>query len=295
VVEVASPRDLQAVRRLCARRDLGLVSVHSPPFLHVRHVELALDNGHAVLCDKPFGVDAAEATRMLHAAQAVGGVHLANLEFRREPWRRVARELVCSGSIGTVETVDWHEHSNAWRERAAGWQLDADRGGGWLGASVSHALDTLRWILGELDVGSARLSVRRPVRAGAPVRPAADTVEVSGRFQGGGQYRVRASAVESRSVPARILISGTRAALDRTSDGRLIRHDEAGAAQVEHPGSGPLRFGAVLADWCVQVRDAVESGDTSGTPTLTDGAAVAKLLDEVRGAAGHQSRLVRSS
>jgi predicted dehydrogenase len=285
VIDVTSPRDLDAVRRLCARRDLDLVSVHSPPFLHVRDVELALDGGHAVLCDKPFGVGSRDATRMLHAAQTAGRVHLANLEFRREPWRLVARELICSGSIGTVESVDWHEHSSAWRGREAGWQFDADRGGGWLAASVSHTLDTLRWLLGELDVGSALLAARRPVRTDGPARPAEDTVEISGRFRPGGRYRIRACAVESRAVPARVVISGTRAALERTSDGRLVRHDETGTAPVEHAGSGPLRLGAVLADWCAQIRDAVESGVASGAPTLTDGVALAELLDQVRAAA----------
>ena len=57
MVYVVSPRDEDAVRVLFARRpDVDLVSVHSPPFLHaLLTVGFALDAGHAVLCDKPFG------------------------------------------------------------------------------------------------------------------------------------------------------------------------------------------------------------------------------------------------
>jgi predicted dehydrogenase len=55
VVDVVSARDAKAVAELC-RRDLDLVSVHSPPFLHAEHVRAAIDAGHHVLCDKPFGV-----------------------------------------------------------------------------------------------------------------------------------------------------------------------------------------------------------------------------------------------
>ena len=56
---------------LCARADLDLVAVHSPPFLHPAHVDHALDAGHAVLCDKPFGRNAEDAATML-AAQRRG-------------------------------------------------------------------------------------------------------------------------------------------------------------------------------------------------------------------------------
>ena len=51
VVDVVSARDAAAVRNLCARGDVDLISVHSPPFLHTEHVDRAIDAGHAVLCD----------------------------------------------------------------------------------------------------------------------------------------------------------------------------------------------------------------------------------------------------
>ena len=62
-VEVISPRDDSAVQKAMAY-DVDLVSVHSPPFMHVDHVTAAIDHGRAVLCDKPFGRSAAEAEAM---------------------------------------------------------------------------------------------------------------------------------------------------------------------------------------------------------------------------------------
>ena len=72
VVDVVSARDDAAVAALCARRDVDLVSVHSPPFLHVAHVRAAVDAGHAVMCDKPFGRNEAEAAEMLRVAERGG-------------------------------------------------------------------------------------------------------------------------------------------------------------------------------------------------------------------------------
>ena len=59
-VEIVNPRDDSAVQKAIAS-DVDLVSVHSPPFMHVDHVSAAIEHGHAVLCDKPFGRDTAEA------------------------------------------------------------------------------------------------------------------------------------------------------------------------------------------------------------------------------------------
>src|SRR2546425_5100512 len=67
VVEVVTPRDAGGVEVLCARKDVDLVSVHSPPFLHARDVRSALAAGKHVLCDKPFALDAAEARDLLTA------------------------------------------------------------------------------------------------------------------------------------------------------------------------------------------------------------------------------------
>ena len=57
---VAWPRDEAEVAEAIAS-DADLVSVHSPPFLHVPHVMAAIEAGKHVLCDKPFGVSGAEA------------------------------------------------------------------------------------------------------------------------------------------------------------------------------------------------------------------------------------------
>ena len=75
VVDVISPRDADAVDSLCRRSDVDLIAVHSPPFLHLEHVRRAVEGGHDVLCDKPFGRSAAEAAEMRDVAKAAGVLH----------------------------------------------------------------------------------------------------------------------------------------------------------------------------------------------------------------------------
>ena len=72
VVEVVSPRDDARVAACVRATRFDLISVHSPPFLHLDHVRRAIDAGHAVLCDKPFGRNAEEAAEMCELARAAG-------------------------------------------------------------------------------------------------------------------------------------------------------------------------------------------------------------------------------
>src|SRR5262245_21392749 len=77
--EIVSPRNDDAVKRACASK-VDLVAVHSPPHLHRQHVMWALDGGHPVLCDKPFGRNADDARAMRDRARAVGALNFLNFE-----------------------------------------------------------------------------------------------------------------------------------------------------------------------------------------------------------------------
>src|SRR6185312_948583 len=143
-----SARDDQAVRAATARPDVDLVSVHSPTFLHAPHVRLALGEGKAVLCDKPFALDAAEAADLVADARAAGVVALCNFEFRYAPERVMLRDMVRDGALGRIEHVQMTRQSAGTRIplRPWGWLFDRALGGGWVGAWGSHAVDTLRFI-----------------------------------------------------------------------------------------------------------------------------------------------------
>ncbi len=107
---IASPRDAAAVRAAVAA-PVDLVSIHSPPFLHAEHVNLALDHQRNVLCDKPFGGNVQEARQMLARAREVGKLHFINFEFRRHPLYAKLRELVQGGVIGKPLHLSWNAFS----------------------------------------------------------------------------------------------------------------------------------------------------------------------------------------
>ena len=156
VVEVVTPRDDAAVAALCARADVDLISVHSPPFLHLEHVRRAIDAGHAVLCDKPFGLNADESATMTELAKEAGVVNLLNFERRFDPGRERLRALIDDGAIGEPNHFQYSRFIAA-PGRPYSWLCSRELGGGWLAGQGSHLIDCCRWLFGEIVDAAAVL------------------------------------------------------------------------------------------------------------------------------------------
>jgi predicted dehydrogenase len=296
VVDVVSARDDGAVRELCARTDLDLIAVHSPPFLHTAHVDYALDAGHAVLCDKPFGRNAQDAAAMLEHAHAADALHLGNFEFRYQPGRATLRDLANAGAIGTVEHVEVAQFSAGSRVplRKYGWLFDADRGGGWIGAWGSHFLDYVRWAFGEVvDCGAElRTDIReRPDADGVLHECTAEDAFVAWlRTERGVSITIDTSFVAPVNLPSRVTVIGSDGVLELRSDHRITRTTGEGSEEVfrldvtaDDPHLVPMHR------WAEVVRDAVRTGAApSDAATLEDGLACARIMDALRSARGQQ-------
>jgi predicted dehydrogenase len=290
VVDVVSPRDDDAVRAVCARTDVDLIAVHSPPFLHLDHVRYAVEAGRAVLCDKPFGRNADDAASMLALAHDAGVVHLLNFEFRYHPAREALRALVLGGAVGAVEHVQWTQFSAGSRLplRRFGWLFDKHLGGGWIGAWGSHALDFLRWTLGDLVVASAELRTTIAERPDADGRlhrcTAEDGFTAALRSASGVSVAIDTTFVAPVNVPGRVTVVGADGVLEATGDHRIVLRTDAGVREefeLDH-GSGDPHL-LPMRRWADVVRDAVRRGPVvPGTPTFADGLACARVMDALR-------------
>jgi predicted dehydrogenase len=291
VAAVVSPRDDEGWRALCARPDVDLVAVHSPPFLHRAHIDAALANGKHVLCDKPFGVNAAEAEAMLEAATAAGVVHALNFEFRRHPVVERMRALVGEGAIGRPEHVQWVHVSSGSRIplRRYGWLFDRSRGGGWIGAWCSHSIDTLRFVLGEVaSVVSCAGQVtvaERPDADGVLHRcTAEDAMTAALVLDGGVTVAIDSGFASTVNLAARTVITGTEGALENVGNERLTLHRpgqaperiEIGDPEDAHADRHALPMLRWAADLAAAVRVA-----RPVAPSFADGLACRRVLDDL--------------
>src|SRR6476620_2594617 len=135
-------------KELVARDDVDLVSIVTPPSTHMEITLAALEQGKAVLCEKPMAMDAAEAGRMTERAREAGVLALIDHELRFLSSRLKMRAMLHRGEIGTVRHCNYVFRSD-YRGVLGNWDWwsDAAMGGGTLGAIGSHAIDSFRWLL----------------------------------------------------------------------------------------------------------------------------------------------------
>jgi predicted dehydrogenase len=289
VVEVVSARDDSGVAALCENPDIDLVCVHSPPFLHAAHVRRAIAGGHAVLCDKPFGLDATQAQALLAAADVADCLHLLNFEFRYDWARGLVRDLVADGAVGTPEHVHWTHLSSGSREplRAHGWLFERAAGGGWVGAWGSHAVDFLRFAFGEVRDADARCSTtvrERPDSTGTRRRcDAEDTFTAWLRLDGDVTATIDTTFAAPVTLAPRLVVIGSDGVLECVADARVVVRARDGRRQEHAREPGPDPHLEPMRRWAEVVRDSVRSGVTpDGAATFADGLACARVLDRLR-------------
>lgn len=285
-VDLVSARDTDGVRRAIAA-PVDLVSIHSPPFLHLEHVMLALDHQRAVLCEKPLGLNAGEARAMRDRARSLGVLHFTNYEFRRHPARVALKTVLDAGTIGDVQHISWTFIGSAWRQRPYGWLFDAARGGGWIGAYGSHAVDTLRWLLDSevADCGGVIRTeiVARTDAAGAEHRATADDAMTSWYvFANGTSVSFDTAFATTVALPNRMILLGRDGAIEFVDDRSLtIRRPGVEDEVITFPPPPGDLHEPALIPWLTDVRDALAAGRQIA-PSFDDGVTVAETLDRLK-------------
>ncbi len=100
------PEALDDYEALVRHPEIDLIYNALPP---VRHADLsiaALEAGKAVLCEKPFAMNALEAEAMVDAAARIGRVLIEAFHYRYHPVFRTVLDWVHSGRIGQVRSID---------------------------------------------------------------------------------------------------------------------------------------------------------------------------------------------
>ncbi len=142
---------------------LDAIYVATPNHAHRALVEAAAASGHAVLCEKPMALDAADARAMVEACERHGVFYATAYDQRFHAAHRHAAGLIAEGAVGRVAAVrivyacwvgsDWSDDN---------WRIDPARaGGGALFDLAPHGLDLAAMLLGEPIEAAHVLGQRR--------------------------------------------------------------------------------------------------------------------------------------
>jgi predicted dehydrogenase len=131
------------------------VIVANPTSLHLDVAIPAAQAGCALLLEKPVSSSLERLDVLQKAAQESGSRILVGFQFRYHPTLRKARELIQAGALGRVLTVHahWGEYLpqwHPWEDYRRSYAARADLGGGAV-VTLTHPLDYLRFMLGEVE------------------------------------------------------------------------------------------------------------------------------------------------
>ena len=99
-----------------------VVSVCTPPALHLEHAKLALEHGCHVFCEKPLAEDLAQADAIIAAADRAGRVVVVNNQFPYMEIHRAAKRMIGIPPFGRLLYLHaWHM-MEATEFTEAGWR-----------------------------------------------------------------------------------------------------------------------------------------------------------------------------
>ena len=130
------------------------VIVANPTSLHMDVAIPSAEAGCHILLEKPISDDLSRADELRNAAEKSGSRILVGFQFRYHPTLNKARELINEGALGEILSAHshWGEYLpnwHPWEDYRQSYAARADLGGGVIG-TLTHPLDYMRYILGEV-------------------------------------------------------------------------------------------------------------------------------------------------
>mgnify|MGYP003653086995 FL=1 len=104
--EYGIPDIADSYEALIARDDIDLIYNALPPHRHADLTIAALEAGKAVLCEKPFAMNAEQAARMTDTARRTDRVLIEAFHYRFHPAFQRVFDIVRSGRLGTLRRID---------------------------------------------------------------------------------------------------------------------------------------------------------------------------------------------
>ncbi|MEN9636118.1 MAG: hypothetical protein RL077_4522 [Verrucomicrobiota bacterium] len=140
--------------RLLAECRPDVVVVTTPDASHHEYIIAAMNAGCDVVTEKPLTIDADKCRRILEVSQRTGRRCRVAFNYRYSPPRTQVKEVLMSGVVGDILSVDFHwllntHHGADYFRR---WHSRKEVSGGLLVHKSTHHFDLINWWLGVAPV-----------------------------------------------------------------------------------------------------------------------------------------------
>lgn len=140
--------------RMIAEQKPDMVLVTSMDSTHDEYICRAMELGCDVITEKPMTIDAARCQRIIDTQKRTGRKLTVTFNYRYSPPRAQVKDLLMSGVIGDILSVDFHwmldtTHGADYFRR---WHRDKANSGGLLVHKATHHFDLVNWWLSTVPV-----------------------------------------------------------------------------------------------------------------------------------------------
>ena len=187
------------------KEELELAVICTPNQWHAQYAIAAMRSGKNVMCEKPAVMSVKELEEVIRVSEETGKFYTVHQQRRFDPDYRVVRDVIRSGEIGRVSTIE----SRVLGERGVcfGWRADPESGGGMLYDWGVHLIDQILMLYPEEKVTSVYARIL------SVLTPAVDDLfEVTMNLSNGVTARVNVGTFALQKLP-RWFVFGDRGTL----------------------------------------------------------------------------------
>jgi predicted dehydrogenase len=140
--------------RMLAETKPDYVIVTTVDATHDDYIVAAMEAGYDVITEKPMTTTAEKCQRILEAKQRTGRNLRVTFNYRYSPPRTQIKELLMSGEIGEVRSIDFHWMLNTTHgaDYFRRWHSQKRHSGGLMVHKSTHHFDLVNWWLGAMLV-----------------------------------------------------------------------------------------------------------------------------------------------
>jgi predicted dehydrogenase len=212
-------------RDMLACPDIDAVAVVLRVPSHYEPTRAALQAGKHVFTEWPLGKNTAEAEELAALARQQGVQTFVGLQARAAPAVLYMQELINTGYVGEVLSCHMSllRHGVLQRTSDRTWQRDVTLGATTLTIATGHAIDALRFVVGDFRHLAAVVTTQVPQWFEADTQrlvevTAPDHILVSGQLARGAVASVRVASIPWAGSGYRLEIYGREGTLVATSD-----------------------------------------------------------------------------
>jgi len=267
------------------------VIVANPTALHLEVANAAAKAGAVLLIEKPLSDGLAGLGELQSALKLSGKPAMVGFHFRFHPVLNQVKALLESGQLGKPLSAhahwgeylpDWHP----WEDYRRSYAARADLGGGVVN-TLSHPLDYLRWLLGEVESVSAWTGKQSELELDVE-----DHADILLRFSDGEAASVHLDYYQRPpSHTLEITCEGGRICWDNASGEARVFHAQSGATDLMVPPEGFERNQMFLDELATFVR--LCEGEALPHCTLADGIRAQELVLAIKQSAAQDGCMVR--